>query len=130
MLCTGCNQPYQRCEDYACFPDPHCGYCGAIEVIVPTQAQTEVISSVPNEAPTKKGCAMSISLSSLTDTIDEIESAIEDIDRKEQELSEARAELESLRDSIQDFISAAEEIDGTSVSVGIDSFGYEFSVEL
>ena len=90
-------------------------------------SENEVISGASSGAPTLKGNSM---LSKLRDAQSEAQQAITDINEKIEELQNAIYELERFDESIDEVISTIEGLDGSEVSVDIDSYSFDLSIDL
>lgn len=138
VICTECSLPYVACTDcgtQSVGDLAHCYNCGSVpknEVISGTfterpYSRNEVISGASMGAPTRKGNSM---LSSLIDARDEIQQSISELNDRIDEINNAISELDDAEEKISELIDTLENVDGLSVSVEIDSFSVDVSVNL
>ena len=133
VICTQCSLPYVVCNCTGFLNGGHCANCGASpEVIlpgisIPGYLENEVISGASPGAPTLKGNSM---LSKLRDAQTEAQQAITEINDKIEELQNAIYELERFDESISEVIDTIENLDGAEVSVDIDSYSFDLSIDL
>ena len=127
--CPSCLTDYAVCDNEYCkadLPMPHCSLCGWVGLVV-VPSENEVISGgyvVPDYV---KGATM---LSNLRDAQTEAQNAISEINDKIEELQNAIYELERFEESITEVIDTIENLDGSEVSVNVDSYSLDLSIDL